>query len=478
MLDDGDVAFNDLFRHVVGGIVQLNLIQLWLCAHLVDGGIQQVALAGADFTDCPVRIADVISGGKLAVLVRGEAVDEGISLIQPIHSAGQGTVALGRARFHIALGDGDAEFLQHIIHALVSNFVPLDGSCLGIRHHITDGGIHLLQYIARADEHVFKARHTVSVCHRILIHRLPGEGRAVQMEGHALHQPVLAGFRHFQAAAFEHVAKSHGGGLAADDGHALAFLGFVFVNRLLGYGINARVEVGDVDLARLIGGLGGAVSLAGNGETDPGYLSVLGSLNQLHIAGFHFQVQIAYHLVGNGFPVGGKILLAAADNPIRPYHYAAALGRDFFRFYRYRAFDGLAGSDGKLVAVHREVQAGNIAGKGVISQHAVGIRECEGILLAIPFQLVGPGVGGAAEKAGQHGMAFYRALNSGILAEDLAVKGILRADIFRDIVLALGVGVHMVKLAVALTHDGFPDKKLGGDCPGHLAGVLRVIGHP
>ena len=105
------------------------------------------------------------------------------------------------------------------------------------------------------------------------------------MEGHALHQPVLAGFRHFQAAAFEHVAKSHGGGLAADDGHALAFLGFVFVNRLLGYGINAGIEVGDVDLARLIGGLGGAVSLAGNGETDPGYLSDRKStrLNSSHL---------------------------------------------------------------------------------------------------------------------------------------------------------------------------------------------------
>ena len=266
--------------------------------------------------------------------------------------------------------------------------------------------------------------------------------------------------------------------MATDDGHALGFLGFVLLNRLFGYGINARVEVGDVDLARLIGCLGGAVPLAGDREGDALYFAILGSLNQLHVAGFDFQIEIAHHLIGNGSSIGGKVLLAAADNPIRPYHYAAALGGDFFCFYRYRAFDGLAGSDGKLVSVHREVQAGNIAGKGVISQHAVGIRESEGILLAVPFQLVGPGVCGAAEKAGQHGMTFYRALNGGILTEDLAVKGILRADIFRDIVLALGVGVHMVKLAVALAHDGFPDKKLGGDCPGHLAGVLRVIGHP
>ena len=421
MLDDGNVALDDLFRHIVGGIVQLNLIQLRFRAYLVNGGIQQVALAGADFTDCPVRIADVIAGGELAVLVRGEAVDKGISLIQPIHSAGQRTFALGRARFYIALGDGDAELLQHVIHALVSNFVPLDGGCLGIRHHITDGGIHLLQYIARADEHVFKTRHTVSICHSILIHRLPGEGCAIQVEGHALHQSVLAGFRHFQAAALQLVVEIHGSGLAADDGHALGFLGFIFVNGLLGYGINAGVEVGDVDLARLIGGLGGAIPLAGDGEVDPGHLSILGSLNQLHIAGFHFQVQIAHHRIGHGFPIGGKVLLAAAGNAIRPNHDAAALGRDFFCFHRYRTFDGLGGSDGELIAVHGEIQPGGAAGEGVVTQHTVGIRESEGILLAVPFQLIGPGVGGTAEKAGQHSVALDRALNGGILAENLAV---------------------------------------------------------
>src|SRR5699024_8962733 len=159
------------------------------------------------------------------------------------------------------------------------------------------------------------------------------------------YQPVLAGFRHFQAAALEDVVESYGSRLAADDGHALGFLGFVLINRLLGYGINAGIEVGDVDLARLIGGLGGAVPLAGDGEVDPGYLSILGSLNQLHIAGFHFQIQIAYHLVGNGFPVGGKVLLAAASNAVCPNYNTAALGSHFLRLNGYRAFDGLGGSN-------------------------------------------------------------------------------------------------------------------------------------
>ena len=303
----------------------------------------------------------------------------------------------------------------------MGNFIPLDGGCLGIRHHITDGGIHLLQYIARADEHVFKTRHTVSIRHSIFVHRLPGEGCAGQMEGHALHQPVLAGFRHFQAAALEDVVKSYGSRLAADDGHALGFLGFVLINRLLGYGINAGIEVGDVDLARLIGGLSGAVPLAGDGKIDPSYLSILGSLNQLHITGFHFQVQIAYHLVGNGFPVGGKVLFAAASNSVRPNHNTAALGSHFFRLNGHRAFDGLGGSDGELVAVHGEIQPGGAAGEGVVAQHTVGIRESEGILLAVPFQLIGTGVCGAAEKAGEHSVALDRALNGGILAENLAV---------------------------------------------------------
>ena len=99
----------------------------------------------------------------------------------------------------------------------------------------------------------------------------------------------------------------------------------------------------------------------------------------------------------------------------------AALGSHFFRLNGHRAFDGLGGSDGELVAVHGEIQPGGAAGEGVVAQHTVGIRESEGILLAIPFQLIGTGVCGAAEKAGEHSVALDRALNGGILAENLAV---------------------------------------------------------
>ena len=57
----------------------------------------------------------------------------------------------------------------------------------------------------------------------------------------------------------------------------------------------------------------------------------------------------------------------------------------------------------------------------------------------------------------------------------ISCTGMVGADIYSvTLVFALGIGVHMVKLAVALTHDSFPNKKLGSDISCDLAGVLRV----
>ena len=42
MLDDGDVAFDNLFSHIIGGVIQLDLIQFRLRTYLVNGGIQQI----------------------------------------------------------------------------------------------------------------------------------------------------------------------------------------------------------------------------------------------------------------------------------------------------------------------------------------------------------------------------------------------------------------------------------------------------
>ena len=418
MLDDGDVAFDNLFRHIIGGVVQLDLIQFRFCTYLVDGGIQKIPLAGVNFTNRPVRITDIIIRGELTVFIGGIAVDEGIALIKPIGGSGKGTVTLGRAGFYITLGYGDTELFQHIVYALVCDFVPGNRGALGLRHHIADGSINLLQYKIRADEDVFKPRHAAGIRHSVFIHRQTGKRSSIEMEGHSLHQTVLAGLCDLQTAALQHVVKVHGGGLAADDGHALSSLGFVFVNGLLGDGINTGIEVGDVDFTRRIGGLGGVVSLAGNREGDALDFAVLRSFDQLHVAGFDFQIEIAHHLVGNGSSIGGEVLRTTTGYTVRPDHDTAALSGDLFRFHRHRTFDSLIGCDGKLIAVHRKVQAGGAAGKGVIAQYIVSVRQGNGILFAVPFQLIRSGIRGTAEKAGQHGVALYGILNGGIVAEN------------------------------------------------------------
>ena len=206
------------------------------------------------------------------------------------------------------------------------------------------------------------------------------------MEGHALHQPVLAGFRHFQAAAFEDVVESYGGGLAADDGHALAFLGFILVNRLLGYGINAGIEVGDVDLARLIGGLGGAVSLAGNGEADPGYLSILGSFNQLHIAGRCSHIQMGSYPVGI-FHASHDILQIGItiSNQLGALAYCGDIisaGGD-----PHGAADGMVCTDCQRIAGLCKGHAAVGAGEIILRQHSVGIGQGRRVLSILIVQI-------------------------------------------------------------------------------------------
>ena len=135
----------------------------------------------------------------------------------------------------------------------------------------------------------------------------------------------------------------HGSGLAAYDSNALRLLRLVAVNRLLGYGINTRVEIRNVDFTRRIGGFCFVIALTGNSKGNALNLTVLRSFHQLHAAGLDFQIQIAGNRVGNSYAIGGVVLLAASDFSVRPNDYAASLPVDFFRLNGNRSFDGSIG---------------------------------------------------------------------------------------------------------------------------------------
>ena len=111
MLDDGDIALDDLFGHIVGGAVTLHGVKFWLCTYLVDGSIKQISLGRADFTDSPVIAADIILGGELPVFIGGIGVNKLSVIVDAVDRTCKGRIALCRACLAVALGDGDIKLL-------------------------------------------------------------------------------------------------------------------------------------------------------------------------------------------------------------------------------------------------------------------------------------------------------------------------------------------------------------------------------
>ena len=292
------------------------------------------------------------------------------------------------------------------------------------------------------------------------------------MEGNALVQPILAGFGNGKVAAFKGVVEVYVGSLPADDGNAAGFLRLVFVDGLLGNGVDAGVEVGNLDHAVCVGRSCGVDALAGNCEADTAHLAVLGGFDELHTAGHDLKAHISRHGIVYGRAVGGEVLRTAACHAIAPYHNAPARCIGLFGGNGHSAGGrGIAGN-GKLIAVDRKLNTADIAGEPEISQHAVGIGKGNGVVRAVPFQFVGACGGGAAvEKAGQHGVLLYRAFDLIVVAENLTAQRMVVTDHLNDIVVALRAAPHMVKLAVALAYDCLPYEQLRGDLRGKLVFV-------
>ncbi|CDC38762.1 uncharacterized protein BN621_00635 [Clostridium sp. CAG:352] len=173
VLDNGDIALDDGFDHIQGGAVQLDGIKLRLRAHMVACAVQQIALGGVDFADTPVRITDIIAGGKLTVCVRGIAVDEGVALIQPIGRACKRGVALRQAGFAVGFGKRDIELFEDVRKALIRHAVPFHRRRLLVRHYIANCCIYFLQRVARADEHIAEIRLARTVGNGVFIDRKP-----------------------------------------------------------------------------------------------------------------------------------------------------------------------------------------------------------------------------------------------------------------------------------------------------------------
>ena len=88
VLDDGNIALDHIFAYAYWDGVMLNGKVPGISTHLMDGFIQQVARAWLNFTNCPVRAANVLCCRKGAIFIGGIGVNEFFTIIETINSAG------------------------------------------------------------------------------------------------------------------------------------------------------------------------------------------------------------------------------------------------------------------------------------------------------------------------------------------------------------------------------------------------------
>ena len=323
VLDDGDIALLHLLGYSHSRCsVQLNGVIGRLCTDRINGAVQQIALGGTDLTNRPVVAADIIAGGELAVLVGVVSIHKLIALINAVGGTGKRSVALRRSDLTVALSDSDIEFLEDVGKALIGYTVPFRCGALTVGNHIANGGVHLLQRVAGADEHIPESRHTVFIGDGVFIYRKAAKGGSKKVELHALIQPILGGLGHGQIAAAEYIVEGNRRRLPGEHGNAVAFLGHILVIALLGDGINAGHQIVDVNFTVSVGGNALIDALAGDGEGNAVHLAVLAGLDDFSAAIADLQIQKGCDRVADRSAVGNNILHGAVRTivAIAPHH--------------------------------------------------------------------------------------------------------------------------------------------------------------
>ncbi len=208
VLDDGDIAFLDLFVLLHGFAVILSSIVLGIDADLLVAGGDEIALAAVQLLDRPVITADIILSGELAVRVSDIGVDQLVALVDSVLGACQIRVTLGRTGFHILLCNGQIPFLEHVIEALVGHLVPFNRRRLIVGDDIADRSVHLFQRVTSANQNVAEGSSAAGISHCIFINGNTTVGSTIQVELQTFVEPVLCGLSDLEVAALEVVVEA------------------------------------------------------------------------------------------------------------------------------------------------------------------------------------------------------------------------------------------------------------------------------
>ena len=392
VLDNGDIAFHNLFGYIICGLIVFHSIELRFSTDLMDCTIEQITLGRRDFTDCPVIITDIFLCGKLPVLIRNIFVHKGFALIDTVNCSGKGSVALCCAFLTVALCHGHGKLFENVCEIAGSNFFPVNRCGLICRHNITDCGIHFLNGVwgSAAYKHIIERSNTVLICHCIFIYGNTRKRSSVKVESYTLDQIILRRFDNLKITSLENIIEVDLCHLTGNNSNSVNLLRYIFVDRLFCYRVNTGHKVIQLEFAAVCGCDCLIDTVTADGKLNTVNLSVLTCLYNLTraVADLHFDKSA--DRVADLLSISNHILNAVAVlmDTVSPYNYTSADA----------VF--LCGCDGKFLArsgVHRNsqfVSAGregnsvNICREGIIAKHTVCIGESSNILASVPFKLV------------------------------------------------------------------------------------------
>ena len=124
MLNDFNIALDNVLVYAENAFVVFNGVFLGFCADRIDGLIELIALRRLNLPDSPIIAADIFLCSEFAVLIGGVGINQLIAVIDAVLCSGKRSVALCLLCFSIGLFYGYGKLLQNIDKFTFSRLVP------------------------------------------------------------------------------------------------------------------------------------------------------------------------------------------------------------------------------------------------------------------------------------------------------------------------------------------------------------------
>ena len=382
---------------------------------------------------------------------------------------------------HIIFGslyDFEITTLEFVIKVVLGNFFPFDNRNLTVRDNISFCGFDFFKGIVCAYKHILEHSHTAFVGSGIEVNTLSRSGLAVKVELNALIHIIFGSLDNLQIATLENVLKAHRSRLSTHDRYSLRLLRLIIIDGLLCNGVSAGTKVINDNLAVRTRLYGLVHTVSGNGKGNARHITVLRGLNDFGRTQADLDIEITPHGIVYFCGKGRQVLLTTTGciHTVRPNNNTLTNRTVLCSGNAYFTRRCFICGDSQLVSANREADTRLTCGKRIITQHVVCVGECSGIVCTVPLKFNILSLRSRLRKEARYFGVLLHVGNDTVVAADiLTVKRVVLA--YTVVYCIIAARINVVKVAVTLTDNRFPNKSLCCHNVSHLiriGGVLRT----